>query len=150
MLSLFTMVWTSWKQKGQQIHAGFSPTWASGITLWATGTCRPVGTAFSLVCGNVAAGAGAVIASFWCLVLLAWDVFLDRDAYSSYCGGGPLCAGMIAIGSATGNDLVVVAVGSTVVSGVGVGVGSTAATGVIATVDSLLFSMVNIPSVVRW
>lgn len=40
---------------------------------------------------------------------------MDREAYSSYCGGGPLSAGMIAIGSSdTGNDLVVAVVGSSV------------------------------------
>jgi hypothetical protein len=31
---------------------------------------------------------------------------LDREAYSSYCGGGPLSAGMIAIGSSPGSVLV--------------------------------------------
>ena len=63
--------------------------------------------------------------------------------YWSYCGGGPLSAGIIAIGSVTGNDLVVV-VGSAVVSGVG----SAAVTGGMATVDSM-FAMVNSPSAAR-
>ena len=65
--------------------------------------------------------------------------------YWSYCGGGPLSAGIIAIGSVTGNDLVVlVVVGSTVLSGVG----SAAVTGGMATVDSV-FAMVNSPSAAR-
>lgn len=49
---------------------------------------------------------------------------MDRDAYSSYCGGGSFSAGRIAIGSDTGNDLV--AVGS------GVGLASGAVGGAVA------------------
>lgn len=102
---------------------------------------------------------------------------MDRELYSSYCGGGPLSADIIAIGSDVGNDLVAVgsgvgfasgagggavggAVGSTVLSAgtvfgaIGVSTmesvaGPVAVASAIGAVGSLLFSIVGCPSVAR-
>lgn len=94
---------------------------------------------------------------------------LDRELYSSYCGGGPLSAGIIAIGSDVGNDLVAVgsgvgfasgAVGGAVLSAgtvfgaIGASTmesvaGPVAIAGAIGAVGSLLFSIVGCPSVAR-